>query len=453
MNKPNLPTRLRFLHLSDLHIRAGAPDIDPNADVRRQLSADVVHLASEMAPFTGILFSGDVAHSGSTAEYLRATEWLAELTQILNLPPENVWIVPGNHDVDVTNASDGFLAIQHELRTSPQHQLSERLSAILNDPSRASHIFSRLRGYNDFALQYGCEVGATRPFWSQRWDLADGSAVVLRGVTSPLISAIGDSEGDNKLVVGEFQVHLNSPEPAIHIAMCHHPPSWLRDWEDVETYLDTRSSLQLFGHRHVPNAIIRDRSLRISAGAVHPERGHGWEPRYNFIEVAPGQQDERPVLQVTVRQRMWHRNEAVFGPVTNLNNEDEDQWVLPLNPHVFREVRGSDGEVLPTPINRPEETYAMGDTSNARKHDPITVANRGRRLAYELARLSTEGQGQIGITLGLIEQDERTLPARLLVPLLLGRASERGKLAALWAAIVGDEASATTTNPFDESHE
>lgn len=445
MNESKLPAALRFVHLSDLHIQAGAPEIDPNADVRRQLSNDLSQVLAGRGPFTGILFSGDVAFSGAADQYARASQWLSELTQILGLPPENVWVVPGNHDVEIAAGSAIFQGLQAELRNLPQHQISERLSAILNDRDSASHLFTRLKSYNDFALQFGCEISPTRPYWTARWDLADGSIVTLRGITSPLLSALNDNDGDNKLVVGEFQVHLNSPEPAINLAMCHHPPSWLRDWEDIETYLDTRSSVQVFGHRHIANAIIRGRSLRLSAGAVHPERGPGWEPRYNIVEIAPSMESGARVVRVTLQARKWHRNEAVFGPASNIENQEQDSWVLPLNQPVRTSVSPAAGP-LPLPVNMPQETYVM--TGEHQVDEQPAVANRGRRLSYELARLNSLAQAEIGLRLAILEEEERSLPARMLVPLLMGRAAERGKLAELWDALVPNTGDTAAVNPF-----
>jgi 3',5'-cyclic AMP phosphodiesterase CpdA len=48
-----------------------------------------------------IVFSGDVAHKGKEIEYREARKQLFNpLLNILDLEPERLFIVPGNHDLD-----------------------------------------------------------------------------------------------------------------------------------------------------------------------------------------------------------------------------------------------------------------------------------------------------------------------------------------------------------------
>jgi 3',5'-cyclic AMP phosphodiesterase CpdA len=92
---------LVFLHLSDIHFskRSGrAGDLDE--DLRRELEADALGVRRTFDHFTGILVSGDIAFSGQSAEYDTAKSWLNRLCAALGCPPEDVWVVPGNHDVE-----------------------------------------------------------------------------------------------------------------------------------------------------------------------------------------------------------------------------------------------------------------------------------------------------------------------------------------------------------------
>ena len=45
-------------------------------------------------------FTGDIAFQGKKEEYDIAAKYLTRLMQELDLPPERLFIVPGNHDVN-----------------------------------------------------------------------------------------------------------------------------------------------------------------------------------------------------------------------------------------------------------------------------------------------------------------------------------------------------------------
>src|SRR4051794_33157633 len=92
-----------LLHLSDIHFRFGeSGDIfDPDSDLRNELERDVVRLrGTRIEKVDGILVTGDIAFAGKKEEYERASAWLERLCDLLGCARDNVWVVPGNHDVD-----------------------------------------------------------------------------------------------------------------------------------------------------------------------------------------------------------------------------------------------------------------------------------------------------------------------------------------------------------------
>src|SRR5262245_5137561 len=95
-----------LLHLSDIHFKhneIGQPD-DPNRALRNDMVQDVRKMRGQLGiAADGVLISGDVAFAGKASEYEFAYKWLeTELCPSAGCQIENVFIVPGNHDVDRT---------------------------------------------------------------------------------------------------------------------------------------------------------------------------------------------------------------------------------------------------------------------------------------------------------------------------------------------------------------
>ena len=93
-----------FLHLSDIHFKRtdiGEPD-DPNKALRSDIIKDVKRMRQVIGRAAdGILLTGDIAFAGHPGEYDFASRWLEEeLCPAAGCKAENVFVIPGNHDVD-----------------------------------------------------------------------------------------------------------------------------------------------------------------------------------------------------------------------------------------------------------------------------------------------------------------------------------------------------------------
>ena len=97
----DLRLRLRLLHLSDLHARAGR-ESEPWRRRRVLGPAWETNLDAilEDGPIDLVCFTGDAADWGKREEFAEADEFLAALLDRLGLPRDGLFVVPGNHDVD-----------------------------------------------------------------------------------------------------------------------------------------------------------------------------------------------------------------------------------------------------------------------------------------------------------------------------------------------------------------
>lgn len=83
-----------FLHLSDLHFQS-AKQVTPFIDA---LEADLQDLAPLVPRLDGVVLSGDLTQVAEHAEFAAAEDFLRELRSIYKLAPQQVVLVPGNHD-------------------------------------------------------------------------------------------------------------------------------------------------------------------------------------------------------------------------------------------------------------------------------------------------------------------------------------------------------------------
>ncbi|GKV79148.1 hypothetical protein PEC106568_43210 [Pectobacterium carotovorum subsp. carotovorum] len=106
-----------FVHVSDIHFGQEKDDrIHIHDDVKQQLITDARNVISNIpnGSVQGILVSGDIAHSGTRAEYEAAGEWLDALTKSVGVEVHCVQMVPGNHDLDRSKLStSGKLLLDH----------------------------------------------------------------------------------------------------------------------------------------------------------------------------------------------------------------------------------------------------------------------------------------------------------------------------------------------------
>lgn len=422
-----------FVHLSDLHVNrlaVGSP-YDLDADQRTLLLEDVQGALDPFGPADGVLITGDVAFSGHHDEYAKAAIWLDRLTETIACPKDRVWTVPGNHDVDrsVLASYPTIRARHDQVRQCQIVDISDELREGLT--AEEPGILAPLANYATFAARYQCEVTAQHPFWIATLPITDTRSLVLCGMTSPLISNETDDDGANRLALGLFQAIIPYRPKDVVITLSHHPPDWLRDGDDVERYFDARARIQLYGHKHTLRVRHIDNSVRIHAGALHPERNLAWRPRYNIIvmEIA-----EPNALRVIVHARVWDPTTTTFAADYSQDHATQE-FQLELAP-----VGPDDPGTLASPPMSPTAAEAVV---------PTRAESPDRLLSNKLGRLSHLNQLVLAKRLGLLAVEDRMLRSFTLRDRLIQRARNAGRLAELWnAASVYDETADSSTNPY-----
>ena len=270
---------ITWLHLSDWHQRG--------KDFNRQVVRDALledlrnrmAISTNLARIDFIIFSGDVAFSGQKEEYDAVIEYLFKpVLNATGLTPDQLFIVPGNHDLDRN---------QFELLPSAllaPFMSEEQVQEWLLNKKKRDRLLEPFEAFNEFVSTYTGQEQAA--YTSVRQLEINDKQVALLGLNSALMcgrnkdtqNAINDY---GYLVVGEPQLHdamKQISEADLRIAVVHHPFSWLANFDRlrIEERLGQVFHFILHGHEHLPKVNIlkgtEGNCVVIPAGASYERR-------------------------------------------------------------------------------------------------------------------------------------------------------------------------------------
>ena len=241
---------LRWLHLSDLHVRAGdgyEQDVVLKALVRS--FSDGEPLAALRPDL--VFCTGDVAAGGKAGEYREAARFFDALSTATGVTRDRVFVVPGNHDVDRERVSRRF-----RLDLTSREAAGEFFGPSADAREDRALAWRRFEAYGAFHDDlFGDPPTAETP-WSS-WRLqARGRSLGIVGLNTAWLAGGDVRAGD--LVVGERVVRAaleplrGAERPELVVALLHHPTEWLSEFErrSVEDLLVEGCDLVLYGHLH-----------------------------------------------------------------------------------------------------------------------------------------------------------------------------------------------------------
>ena len=445
---PESATKIILVQLSDIHFVKVSP-VGPDVldeDIRRELKRDVVALCGTLGSAHGILVTGDIAFSGKVEEYKRAEEWLLELCRDTKCDEQNVWMICGNHDVqrDVIANSVSLRDFQNKLRTQEPAKIDAVYQEYLTDAAARTIVYSALQNYNDFAQKFGGHFAHNRIYWEKDIVLNDGSKLRIRGLNS----AIGCNKEDNKdtgklLTVGSANCAVPRQEGHEYMTLCHHPPDWIRDSDEVVKYLNSRVRLQLFGHKHKRRIEPGDENgflyLRLHAGAVNPEQGESSLPRYNMIVIhvsASAPAEKKRTLHVEIHPRIWDPDQTKFIPESAACPEGSTSKAFALPLGWFE--KGPQAELASTPqlaevASQPQVNNPLNIATPA---EPAPkVMNASWKLSFRFLSLPFHKRMEVASELHLLEDSDSQIDPAELFRRLFRRAVERNELREFYNAV------------------
>lgn len=283
------PRSVRWLHLSDFHFSEKA-QLQGAGIVLESLLNTLTDMQRHGRGVDLVFITGDIAYSGSAAEYGLAEAFLARLCTTLSLPRSAVLMVPGNHDADRRRGAQLSRTLgSHDDALAYFQPSAERL--------HLRKLEAWCAFYNRF---YAANHSGSEPPRQVAPGHATAAAETLRvrdvtlGIL-PLNSALfaQDDADSGKLFVGEPLLREGLKRIAtaqLRIALIHHPFSYLSEVEQrlIKELLQQNCHFLLRGHLHDNEAewlaSPYKHMLSLAAGAAFQSR-IGLRNRALFVEV------------------------------------------------------------------------------------------------------------------------------------------------------------------------
>jgi len=347
-----------YVHLSDIHF--GQEDdgqVVVNDDVKDQILIDVQGFLSELPGkrATGIIISGDIAYAGKAEEYEKAGLWLDRLTAASGCERTAVQLVPGNHDVDLTEISYGSQMMIEEVFKNGDVALDKFLSKEID----REMLYQKFSAYRIFAEAYNCPLETDGSISGhRRVEILPGKFLAFTGLNTSLLCSKSKEEEGN-LLLGKRQRVIRQQENTEQIVIAHHPLHWLKDSDDALLYLKNRARVFISGHEHKPGhnfEPINDVKglLSISSGAAAPPNvSDEYTYCYNILEFSWNQHSGK--LIVNIHPRIWNNQDKSF--VDDQVNFKSDKCIFELECPNFK-IEHSVNKVAeghPVGIKKPDE--------------------------------------------------------------------------------------------------
>ncbi|MCG7873097.1 MAG: metallophosphoesterase [Candidatus Thiodiazotropha lotti] len=437
---------LKLLHLSDIHFKYlldGTPH-DLDHDVRNELKIDVLRVVKQTGTIDAIIVTGDIAFSGKSDEYKTAKNWLAELCAHVGCEIKNIWVVPGNHDIDRDCLTEIVRFVQEQIQNAPLSDLDKRIRKFIHeDPAGAAVLTSPLAEYYKFAAIYGCSPLDGVLAWQDDLLINMGYRIRLVGLNSALVSNNHDHAARRPLVLGQAQLDMPRTAGRLYVTLCHHPMSWLKDAEPVGDKLLYRSSLQLYGHVHEQALEQRNGTLIVQAGALQPERHEDpWYPSYNVLTLEIVETGNRHVLSVTAYPRIWS-HEHHFAPDPSSGEAGYLHYILPIDEASMLGCTSDGGQ--------PDDTQILENSAPERELE-YSMSNPVKQLVYGFLTLPYSKQIRIANRLSLLADEDAGLTSASLFKRIFERAREQACLHELWVAVQKAQPGLDMTdNPYTTS--
>ena len=391
---------IAFIHLSDIHFRKSSGNrADIDADLRNAILMDIKYNAKAyLSNVKGILVGGDVAFAGQREEYDIAKEFLKEMASILEIDEKSIYCVPGNHDVDqqFIKSSKSILDAQSEIEKAETLDSADLLlERYILDQASPNLLFKSIEEYNNFVAAYGCNINSEKPVWIEEFKLDNNLRLKICGMNSCIISSHKDHEDSaviRKMIIGQSQIPFYE-DSVIWVSLCHHPVEFWKFADELQSKLDKRIDIQLYGHKHEQAIEANAERLVISAGATHPTRGKSWKPRYNWISFECVRKKDDRFVEVKTFPRVLSKDRDKFEADRQTCDAETNFFKYEINIDEKRRKNLQDDNLI----------QAEGKAKN--NNNSVVFQGIEKEIVYNFFELSYVQQNEILLKLNLFRNE------------------------------------------------
>jgi predicted phosphodiesterase len=324
---------LTWLHISDLHLTCK----DKNKDwTTKSINQDIVirsmldkidKLINQNKLQPDLIFiTGDLVHGGETDEYQAAEEFCRQLLGISKLTIQQLFIVPGNHDVKRSEISNVHLKRLYNFENQ------DEISEILSDRTFFPVLMKKFDGFYKFAnefLELDCQPNQ-HYIVAKSIEIHEKSLNInLLGLNSAWFAGY-DGDDEKKLAFGLYQTNQAfqalGKDANLTIAFFHHPFECFHGCESsIQNQIKNKADLILTGHLHEPkNSYQHDangKAVTIGAGASYDTRESDNSFNIGILDLETGKGKVQFYKYISDKNR-WTKNTDV--------NLDEDDGHFPF---------------------------------------------------------------------------------------------------------------------------
>lgn len=320
---------MRILQISDIHWHLCHVWNEEFGGMKKGFSIDMKNYKEEGNHIDYIFICGDIANKGQPDEFNSASEYINRICDDVGCSVENVFVVPGNHDLDREAGDKGFRSIISGALSFDMQNNTYLDDVILKRKDYAQTMYAPFEAYNEFAKKYLCReplmdkvltskdnlevADSDNMFFYEPLEFDGDIKVSITCVNTALNCDSSDFNGENaghkQMLPKRAYFKEDSGKQELRIIMGHHPLEFLTSEKEVEGYLNTHYQIQLFGHVHLQK-VVGDNYVRVTSGAFNPPRSQEkpdeYLPIFNIIEIT---QINDNTIKVTGESHKWNTKE------------------------------------------------------------------------------------------------------------------------------------------------
>lgn len=249
---------MRILHVTDLHY---SNKIGGRTKQKKLLDNFFTDLENNVSNIDYIIFSGDLVQSGSEISdfKLAKDKFLECLLKTLNVEKKNLFICPGNHDVERSLVSKSLIKYLDE-----EIDDNDKLNSFFKEGNldlEASH--KPLRNYRDFVNSFFPNSNSESNYCEEMFSThirSFGNGKIGFVCLNSAWRAVGNNDDNNLLFpISKVDEALDRiMDCSVKIVIHHHPLNEIKHYNlyDLEDLLHKRFDFMLSGHIHKNNLTL-----------------------------------------------------------------------------------------------------------------------------------------------------------------------------------------------------